>query len=382
MSATAPTAVDCSPAPRRRRHWWQFSLRTLLVAMLVLGVLFGLFAIRLERARRQAAAVATIRALGGDVYYDFEAQFDAKPGVVHRSLVPRWLLARLGYDFFHDVGQVNIAAGEWPRPPEDVKRFWSAVSELPRLEGLFAWRSWADRNAPRAMRNHLRLRRLILEEAGLTGSDLEPLRNFRNLEIVALDGNPIGDDGAEYLADFPRLTRLSLNQTQIGDEALVRIAGNKALQHLNLHGTRVSDVGIAHLARLRELNWLEISETKVTGAGFQHFAADSQLKKLAMRGCPVTDDGALAIGGLSRLQGLSLGGPNPTDVTMVSLGQIEWPGALEDVRLPGSGLTDEGLMRFLDCPKLRQIDIRHTQVTLKGAVRFRAARPTVNVVGP
>jgi hypothetical protein len=68
-----PTTTDVrqEPANKPRRSWRQFSLRTLLLAMLVLSVCFALFAWRLQRARRQAAAVATIRKLGGTADYDF-----------------------------------------------------------------------------------------------------------------------------------------------------------------------------------------------------------------------------------------------------------------------------------------------------------------------
>jgi glucose-6-phosphate dehydrogenase assembly protein OpcA len=61
-----------SPKPEERRPF-QFSLRTLLIAVLVLGVFFGWLASRLQRAagHRQAAAdvrktEAEIRRLGGD----------------------------------------------------------------------------------------------------------------------------------------------------------------------------------------------------------------------------------------------------------------------------------------------------------------------------
>jgi len=66
MTAESTTADVCAARETRpRRSWRQFSLRTLLLLMLVLSVCFALFAFRLQRARRQAAAVATIRKLGG-----------------------------------------------------------------------------------------------------------------------------------------------------------------------------------------------------------------------------------------------------------------------------------------------------------------------------
>ncbi len=53
---------DKSESPRRR--YPQFSLRTLLLLMLVLG---GLLAWRVDKAKNQRAAVAWVRETGGNV---------------------------------------------------------------------------------------------------------------------------------------------------------------------------------------------------------------------------------------------------------------------------------------------------------------------------
>ena len=77
-----------------------------MVAIVGLSILFALFAIRLQRARRQAAAVKTIQTNGWSVAYDYWYEADQtlieKPGG-HQSPVPWPLVALLGRDFFHDV---------------------------------------------------------------------------------------------------------------------------------------------------------------------------------------------------------------------------------------------------------------------------------------
>ena len=55
-----------------RRRWLQFSLRTLMVVTIVIGLGLGWFASRLEKARRQADAVAGLRRAGANVFYEHE----------------------------------------------------------------------------------------------------------------------------------------------------------------------------------------------------------------------------------------------------------------------------------------------------------------------
>ena len=58
-----------SPPDKPNRRFPRFSLRTLLIVMLVLGAGFGWV---VARALEQRAAVAWVREMGGSVEYDFE----------------------------------------------------------------------------------------------------------------------------------------------------------------------------------------------------------------------------------------------------------------------------------------------------------------------
>jgi hypothetical protein len=57
---TAPTTTR-----KPRRRWLQFSLRTLLVLMLVTSVPLGRLTYKLKQAREQRATIDAIHALGG-----------------------------------------------------------------------------------------------------------------------------------------------------------------------------------------------------------------------------------------------------------------------------------------------------------------------------
>lgn len=377
-----------------------------MVGMLVLGVLFGLFAIRLERARKQAAAVATIRSHGGEVYYDYEISPDIKPGIAPVSAVPESLLRALGVDFFHDVGQVSLGPAALPTPQGNINRCWSMIGNLAQVEKIVAYRDWITPAAIEIVSHHPELRQLVLRQRDLTGFDLAPLARLKNLESLDLNETNVGDEEAVHFSNFPKLEILSLNKTRVGNEGAARIAANRSLKYLYLDGTLVgdrgaaeiaelkslrrlvlsrtqlTDAGLAQLAKLPELSWLEMRFAPVTGTGFTSFPAGSRLTRIGMHDCPVNDEGMLAIGRFGQLEDLFLGGSETTSVSMASLGQISWPNSIERVHLRGLGLTDEGLMRFVGCPKLSQIVITRTKVTPSGVKRFRSARPTVHVVGP
>jgi hypothetical protein len=99
VSAAPPT----NQKPSRRS--FQYSLRTLLTAMLLAGFGMGWFAHRLKQASRQREAVAAIHKLGGAVAYDCDLRGEGTPG-------PVWLRQRLGDDFFTNVTWVNLGCSQ------------------------------------------------------------------------------------------------------------------------------------------------------------------------------------------------------------------------------------------------------------------------------
>jgi hypothetical protein len=123
------------PVPTRRR-WYQFSLRTLAIAVVVISVALGLFAVRLQRARKQAAAVARIQKAGGSVNHDFEVKRDTDGSWLAvegaSSPIPAALLRWLGRDFFHDVLVADLLDVSEPSAA-DVRGAVRAVADLPRL---------------------------------------------------------------------------------------------------------------------------------------------------------------------------------------------------------------------------------------------------------
>jgi len=67
MMATDAGQTAAPPVEtKRKRRWFQCSLRTLLVLMLVFACGFGWLAYQIKRAREQWQAVAAIEKLGGE----------------------------------------------------------------------------------------------------------------------------------------------------------------------------------------------------------------------------------------------------------------------------------------------------------------------------
>src|SRR5262245_42659950 len=95
-----------TPSTKRKRWSLRFSLRSLLLVMLVLCVALGW---QVERARKQRDAVEWVREHGGTVGYEY--QFDDHGRRLEHPLLPgtEWLRNHLGIDFLDRVVAVNLA---------------------------------------------------------------------------------------------------------------------------------------------------------------------------------------------------------------------------------------------------------------------------------
>ena len=188
-----------------KRRWFQFRLRTLLIAIVVLSLPLSWFAVKMERARRQREMVKTVCEAGGNVIY-------GKPWYP----VPKWMRDFFGDDLFFPVVDVGFpgALGD---------------NEVPCLKG------------------QTRLKTLYLSHTCITDSALEHLRELTNLQMLYLDGTQVTDTGLEYLKGLTNLSWLSLDDTQITDAGLEHLAGLTSLKVLLIYDTQVTPEGINKL---------------------------------------------------------------------------------------------------------------------------------------
>ena len=211
---------------RPRRRWYQFSLGSMLLLMTVFGVWFGM---RMDRARRQARAVAVLRERGDIVY---ESAFN------HRSLRslpkkkpswrPKWLRAIVGDDFFDCV----YAAYLYRSPSDDDLEY---LRDLPDLETL------------------------IIDFSQVTVRGLQHVRALRHLKELSLGHNNLTDADLVHLEPLQELRHLSIF-CSMSDEAFDSIAALESLETLDISRGPVSSTGRRAAYALDEPTRIEAQE--------------------------------------------------------------------------------------------------------------------------
>jgi hypothetical protein len=152
----AMTKPPTPAEPKRKRRWYQYSLRTFFVMMTAVCIWLGWLT---NQARQQRAAVAWVEEMGGSVYYDYEwvdGRFIGEaelPG-------PKWLREMLGIDFMADVVSVQMS--------------YATASELAALAGL--------KNVQ------------VLHLVGMPVSDMKPVFELNNLQWLDLGGTQVSEE--------------------------------------------------------------------------------------------------------------------------------------------------------------------------------------------
>ena len=224
-----------SHAPKPKRRWYQYSLRTLLALMAVLSIGMSWFAGRVQRANRQRAAVEAIEKLGGLVLYDY--QVDASGAILGGALSqPGWLRSLAGDDLLRSVALVDLRSGSRPGVSG------GKVSQV-------------------------------------CDDDIQSLKALAELRFLYLGGTQITDDGLQSLEGLTQLRELFLDSTQITDAGLKHLLGLKRLETLCLARTAVTDAGLQELKRLSALRSIDASGTQVSGANDQQSRVQGLLVK-------------------------------------------------------------------------------------------------------
>ena len=205
------------------RRQFQFSIRSLLVLVVVVALPCSWLAVELQKAKGQMKVVDELSNEGGGLLFDWE--FDGSSSSLRNPEPPGlgWLRYWLGNEFFGDVVFVSI-------DPDLVN------------EGYYFTDDWLEQ-----LRCLTRLKTWRIAYSSATNAGLAHLRGFMQLKELVLDGTPITDAGLVHIDGLRQLRDLSLSGTPITDGGLEHLKGLTQLERLCLYGTQVTNAGVAKL---------------------------------------------------------------------------------------------------------------------------------------
>ncbi len=250
-------------AARLAFRWrFQYSIRSLLVLVVVIAIPCSWLAVEMKKTRQQREAVEAIVKAGGQALFDCELEpFMLNRPVTHgvETRGPAWLGRVLGEHFFSAVRIVYLA------------------------------------------------------DTQVTDERLRQLQGLTYLEELQLRGPQVTNAGLKHLGGLIRLQWLDLSKTRVTDAGLEHLKGLYQLQSLDLSHTQITDAGLEHLKGLTQLQELELDSDEVTEAGLKHLRRLAQLTRLNLGGTQVTDAGLEHLKGLTQLESLDLGDTEVTD---------------------------------------------------------------------
>ncbi len=329
-----------SAATSRRSFRFQFSLRALLVFVLIFSIAMSWFAVKMNAARRQRQIVERFERLGGKALflYDYQVpQFGQLDDPDPRPPGPAWLRKIVGDDFLSGVAYVDV---------EGIKLGDDDLAPLASLRTL---------------------RRVFLNDCDFPDAALRSIAALPRLENLMLGNTHVSDAGLEFLSGHKALRDICVNGTRITDQGIARLRGLTQLTNFGAGGTRVTGSGFAQWKGFSQLSWLGLKETAVSDEELPYIAVFSGLEYLALDDTKVTDAGMEYIRRLVKLKELSLRGTKVGDAGIAQLGGLR---NLSRIDLSGTLITDAGLRSLRRIDRLTGANPSDTKVTLAGFVDF------------
>jgi hypothetical protein len=243
-------------------------------------------------ARKQAAIVAHVQSLGGQVDYDFYFNNpNYSPGILHRIL---------GDDLSGSVVQVDLSATT--ADDDDIK----LLLELPELTWLELYETAITNKALEDIGKMKRLEFLWLDKTAISDEGISHLSNLQSLKELVLQYVPITDAAMPQIAKLRGLRSLGMGQTQITDQGVQQVVG-LPLEHLKLDGTKITDGVGPTLAQFPNLVMLDLSETQVTDAVLSGANRWLRLEFTRLHDTGITDKSIPVLAGIRTLKAISLG---------------------------------------------------------------------------
>ena len=186
-------AIDHPPPNQPRRHWYQFSLRSLFVFMTLVGVSCSWVGIAFKDAIEQHAAVQKFATLDGRYTYDYQRAeiSQSSPPTAPQPPAPEWLRKITGDDLFANV-ETACLGDKW------------TDAESTHLRGL----------------RHLK--ELNLDYSSMGNTALVDVGQLKELEVLYLP-NRVTDAGLEHLTSLHRLRELNISSDRVTDAGIAKL---------------------------------------------------------------------------------------------------------------------------------------------------------------
>jgi Leucine-rich repeat (LRR) protein len=316
----------------------RFRLRTLFVAVTIIGVVLGGWISR-EQQRRLAgrkALEAIERYAKADTFADGLARFilfrDSRAfallSLSTKSTRTSVADALLGEERFERVEELTLRGPQFDDEMlmhvgaltglrtlsiEDgsyTPQGFAHLAQLPVLEDLCISRPIGD-DAIQPLVKSPRLRKLTLQSGKVTG---ESMKGFRALEELETLWCPIDDTGAKAISHLPNLKRLDMHcpalsdggmgefarmqnlkqlrivSDQISGAGLTKLQQSRSLAELDIQGGRIDDLALQEISRLSSLRSLIVMSPQITNEGLQHLSQAQQLTDVCLIGERITDE--------------------------------------------------------------------------------------------
>lgn len=255
----------------KRFHWLrpQISLRSSLIALMVVGFILGWIGNRLRLKQRERAAAnhlvgrhhgapmtgpATPWPISSVLGDDFAQHVRS---IQMWNFQPDSVACALDLPYLEEV---HIDEDEVFKSGKLTEKHFSSLRGHQRIRDLYINAPFDD-----SLLSHFRaphIRRLVLYQTRMTGSGLR-LLSPKQLETLTLFRSPINDVGMSELTRFDKL------------------------QNLLIQGTDITDQGMHHLKKLKKLHALVLIDLDLTDRGLEHLPPD--LDRLFVRDIPITD---------------------------------------------------------------------------------------------
>ena len=245
----------------------------------------------------------------------------------------------------------------------------------------------------------------------LTDAAVLPLKGWKNLEVLNLEGTDVTSRSFEHLANITSLKSLRVGFSRVEDAGFENLGpltlleefgfgGNKmsgralpllkmlpSLRKVDLGGLQrtdsglwgmaLSDFNVDGLAELAQLEVLALHDTDVGDAGLRELTGLTQLKEIDLSGTKVSPKGLESLAGMSRLKKLRLWRAERVD-DQVAKALLKLK-ALEIADLAETGIGDSGLLELSSSASLRQVLVGGSEVTPDGVTHFRRQNPNCEI---